>query len=209
VSSLPSDIAVIAEEVAAIAGVGLTFAESAYDRQRYERLRELAAGLLASGGSASTSAIKSWIDLDTGYVTPKLDVRAIVLRENTILLARERADGFWALPGGFCDVGLSPARNVEKETEEESGITVAAIRLLALYDKRLSNPGALVPHIYKAFYLCQETGGQLLAETAETTGADFFPLSALPPLSEPRNTQAQIQACVRIARDPGASAAFE
>jgi ADP-ribose pyrophosphatase YjhB (NUDIX family) len=52
-----------------------------------------------------------------------------------ILLVREQCDGLWTLPGGFADVGLSPARNIEKEIHEEAGLRVSARRLFGVLHK--------------------------------------------------------------------------
>ena len=43
----------------------------------------------------------------SGPPTPKVDVRALVLRDDRILLVRERTDGGWAMPGGWADPGLT------------------------------------------------------------------------------------------------------
>ncbi len=197
------------EEITAIAQTGLTYAEDQFDIDRYQRLREIAADLLADCTGLPPDRILDWLRLDTGYATPKLDVRAVILRDETVLLVQERSDGRWALPGGWCDVDLSPGDSVEKEVMEETGLKVEAIRLLALVDKRKHDYPFQIPHAYKGFFLCEERGGALLDSTAETQAARFFPINTLPPLSLDRNTVSQLLRAVAIANDPAQPTAFD
>jgi hypothetical protein len=66
---------VIARELRAIAQTGLTFTADRFDRQRYDRVRELAASMLAQGSGADYGAILGVLLKDRGYATPKVDVR--------------------------------------------------------------------------------------------------------------------------------------
>jgi hypothetical protein len=43
--------------------------------------------------------IKELFANETGYATPKVDIRAVVFRDNKILMVRENNDGGWSLPG--------------------------------------------------------------------------------------------------------------
>ena len=52
-----------------------------------------------------------------------------------MLMVKEKTDDKWALPGGFCDIGLSPSENIVKEIREESGYDVVPMKLLALLIK--------------------------------------------------------------------------
>ncbi|WP_368087108.1 NUDIX domain-containing protein [Pseudomonas aeruginosa] len=61
-------------------------------------------------------------------------------------------------PGGWCDVNESPADAVVRETQEESGLEVRAIRLLALLDKHKHPHPPQLPHALKAFFFCHVTG---------------------------------------------------
>ena len=112
--------------------------------------------------------------------------------QQRVLLVREASDGRWTLPGGWCDVNESPADAVVRETQEESGLEVRAIRLLALLDKHKHPHPPQLPHALKAFF-CHVTGGRLQQQTDETSAAEYFPVDALPPLSEHRVLASQIQ----------------
>ena len=139
-------------------------------------------------------AIAQWIALDSGYPTPKLDVRAFIQNDDGhLLLVQERSDGLWTLPGGWCDIGDSPAGAVVREVSEETGLECRAVQLLALFDKLKHPHPPQLPHAHKAFFLCEVTGGSLLTETDETQGAAYFPIDALPELSRHRVVESQLR----------------
>jgi ADP-ribose pyrophosphatase YjhB (NUDIX family) len=118
-------------------------------------------------------------------------VRGVIFRDERVLLVRETIDGKWSLPGGWADVNDRPSHAIEKEIEQESGFTARAIRLAALYDRNLHQHPPYLFHAWKAFFLCEITGGQPRVSN-ETDGVDFFALGALPELSTGRVTAKQI-----------------
>jgi ADP-ribose pyrophosphatase YjhB (NUDIX family) len=195
------------EKMIAISQTGLTYTQGVYDRERYEQLRELvgeAVQVLLPNEPPFTQTFPR----EEGYRTPKVDVRGIVLAEGKLLLVRERADGLWALPGGWADVGLSPAENIEKEIFEESGYKARAVRLLALLDRDKHAHDPSPWHTYKIFFQCELVGGSARA-TLETDGAEFFALDALPPLSIPRVTLDQLKRTYELASTPDSVPWFE
>ncbi|MBP4041735.1 NUDIX hydrolase [Aeromonas sp. SrichE-2G] len=187
-------LAAFLEQVLATAQAGLTYSKDPFDIGRFEALRAATVALIASQSELAPEAIGDWIALDSGYPTPKLDVRALILDEaGQILLVQERSDGAWTLPGGWCDIGDSPAGAVVREVAEETGLACRAVQLLALFDKLRHPHPPQLPHAHKAFFLCEVTGGQLLGETDETQGAGYFPIDALPPLSHHRIVASQLR----------------
>jgi ADP-ribose pyrophosphatase YjhB (NUDIX family) len=139
----------ILERVIAISQTGLTYTDGVFDRERYESLRELV-GEILERVDANPPPLQVAFPKEEGYRTPKLDVRGLVLRDGKVLLVRERADGCWALPGGWADVGISASANIEKEISEESGLVTRAVRLLALLDRDKHAHDASPWHTYKA-----------------------------------------------------------
>ena len=180
-----------AQRIQALSQTGLTYAKDPYDRARYEELREIAAEMLAAPLGAAPSVIAGLFRVEEGYATPKVDVRGVIVQDEKVLLVRERSDGLWTLPGGWADVGDPPSGAVEREIWEESGYEAKAVKLLALYDRSLHDHPPMAFHVYRAFFLCEITGGSP-ALSDETDGVDFFALSALPPLSVERVTAKQI-----------------
>ena len=96
---------------AALSQNGLTFTKDPFERDRWEEVRRLAAEMLAEGTGTSAEQMVVHLAADTGYATPKVDVRAAVFRDKQVLLVQERSDGGWTLPGGWCDVGHPFPRN--------------------------------------------------------------------------------------------------
>jgi ADP-ribose pyrophosphatase YjhB (NUDIX family) len=200
---------VIARELRAIAQTGLTFTADRFDRQRYDRVRELAASMLAQGAGADYGAVLGLLLEDRGYATPKVDVRGAAFVEGRVLLVREISDGKWTLPGGWADVNQSAAECVVREIAEESGFEARARKLAAVRDYQKSgHPPRNLDCIYKMFFICDITGGAARASD-ETSEAAFFPRDALPPLSLGRTTAAQIDSMFHHAEHPDIPADFD
>ena len=194
----------------AIAQSGLTYATDPYDVERYEQVRRIAAEIAASHAKAPLDCIDDLFSRESGYATPKLDIRAVVLNDQEeILLVREKEDGLWTLPGGWVDVGESPSEAVEREVKEESGYEVRAVRLLALWDRDKHPHPPLPFHLYKTYFQCELLGGSPLSESTETAGVGFYAPSALPELSLGRVTPRQIERLAEYAADRGELADFD
>ena len=192
----------IARELRAIAQTGLAFTADRFDRQRYDRVRELAASMLARGSGENYEVIIDILRRDSGYATPKVDVRGAAFVDGRVLLVREISDGKWTLPGGWADVNQSAAECVVREIAEESGFEAKTLKLAAVRDYQKSgHPPRNVDSIYKMFFICEITGGCARASD-ETSEAAFFPREALPPLSLGRTTAAQVERMFQHAQNP-------
>ena len=199
----------IARELRALAQTGLTFTTDRFDRQRYERIRELAASMLALGGGADYGAILGILHEDKGYATPKVDVRGAAFVDGRVLLVREISDGKWTLPGGWADVNQAPSECVVREIAEESGFEARVLKLAAVHDYQRSNrPVRHIDSIYKLFFICEITGGAARVSD-ETSEVAFFPRDELPPLSSGRSTAAQIDRMFQHAQSPELPADFD
>jgi ADP-ribose pyrophosphatase YjhB (NUDIX family) len=176
----------------ALARTGLHYCVNEYDRERYEEIERLAAALLADGRPAGIAALVEAWSGERGYVTPKVEVRGAHFSGDRVLLVLERADGLWTLPGGWADIGESPARAVEKEFEQEAGLRVRAVKLAGLLDPTRDDGRAVPFHAWKALFLCEVLGGEPRG-SYETAAVEYFPVDALPPLSLGRSTPAQIR----------------
>lgn len=189
-----------ARKIQAISQSGLAFAKDIYDIERYEQLQAVSAEILSAYSEQSFDDIVSVLRRESGYQTPKIDVRGVVFHNNKILLVKENFENKWSLPGGFCDVGLSASENVLKEIEEESGFVCAAKKLIALLDMNKHPHPKQLFHYYKIFILCEITGGEATCGI-ETEAIDFFAADHLPPLSLSRNTEEQISMAFDFLKD--------
>ena len=181
-----------ARKVQAIAQNGLAFTRDPFDRERYTQLTELVASILSSELQVPIAEARSFWSGETGYATPKVDVRGGVFADERVLLVRERSDGRWTLPGGWVDVNEAPSAAIAREVYEESGYRARAVKLAALVDKNRHPHPPGVHHIYKLFFVCELTGGSA-ATSSETDAVDFHDLHALPPLSTGRVLASQIE----------------
>lgn len=170
-----------AREMQALAQTGLAFTRDQYDMERYQRLRGLAAQIMAEHTGMDVRDIEILFTRQTGYATPKLGVRGAVFREDRLLLVRETADEHrWTLPGGWADVNESPAEAVAREVREEAGLEVRAYKLAAVWDRARHAHNVVQPfHVWRLFFLCEIIGGELQTGP-ETSEAAFFAEHQLP-----------------------------
>ena len=198
-------------ELQALAQTGLAFSVNPYDRERYEMLRELASTMMAAQTSSPADRIEALFAKESGYATPKIDVRGVVFDErDRILMVREAADGGrWTLPGGFADVNMTVAESVVKEVREESGYDVQVRKLAAVWDRTRQGHPATVFSCCKLFYLCDVVGGAAMT-SHETSGVDWFAEADVPgDLSLGRTLPSQIARMFAHHRDPGLPTDFE
>src|SRR5271165_2342655 len=202
----PSKVLACAQRLQAIAQAGIEYATTAYDVERYQEVRTLSARLIEELTDEPYEKIIRVFASETGYQTPKVDIRAVIFRgTDEILLVKEIVDqGRWTLPGGWADVGYTPFEVAVKEAQEETGLIVRPVRLLALLDKRKHTHPLQPWYVYKAFIRCEVEGGELVQETMETAGAHWFRRDELSnlELSTDRVTQSQITTLFRFAENP-------
>jgi len=192
----------------ALARTGLHFCGNEYDRERYVEIERIAAELLVGPSSVDREALLVLWSREQGYVTPKVEVRGAVFREGRVLLVREAADGRWTLPGGWADVNEAPSQAVAKEIEQESGLRARAVKLAALYDRSRHGHGESLHHSWKAFFLCEVTGGEARG-SYETDAVGFFDPAGLPPMSLGRSTPRQVARMLEHWRQPGLATDFD
>lgn len=191
-----------AKQLRAISQIGKTYAKDPYDQERYHQLADIAHGMLARLADAPVVRVANFFVPDSGYATPKVDLRAGVFSDGKILLVKEKLDGCWSLPGGWADVCESPRRGIEREVREESGYLVKATRLVAVKDRSLHAYTPQYPdHLFKLFFLCELTGGAP-ARNIEVDAIEFFPPSQLPALSLSRVLPADIELLAAYRDDP-------
>lgn len=182
-----------AVELQALAQAGLFYGHDQYDLERYARIRDIAAEIIACRAGLPTDKVQDLFCGETGYQTPKLDTRAAIFQGEKILLVQE-SDGRWSLPGGWVDVDLSVGENTVKEVKEEAGLDVTADLVIALQDRNRHNRPVSAYGICKVFVLCSLLGGSF-RPNLETLDSGYFPLDQLPPLSEDKTTAEQIKLC--------------
>jgi len=181
-----------AMELQSIAQNGLTYTKDIYDKERFERIREISAEILSVKSSLSLDKVTDLFCNETGYQTPKLDVRAAIFNDGKILLVREKDK--WSLPGGWVDYNESIRSNTIKEVKEEAGLDVEPVKIIAVQDRNKHNEPKYAYGICKIFVLCSVIGGEFQTNK-ETTESTFFALDCLPILAIEKVTLKQIEMC--------------
>lgn len=183
-----------AVELQSLAQAGLAYGKDVYDLERYTRIREIAAEMIACKSDIPLEKVKELFCNETGYQTPKVDTRAAVFKEGKILLVHEKS-GTWSLPGGWCDVNQSIAENTIKETREEAGLNVKPVRLIAVQDRNKHNIPPYAYGIVKAFILCEVIDGTFVPNI-ETTETAYFGKDEIPQdLAQEKTSLEQIMLC--------------
>ena len=195
-------------EIQSLAQSGLAYTQNKYDIERYERLREISAEILAEKTALNLDKVKNLFCNETGYQTPKLDTRAAIFKDNKILLVHEN-NGTWALPGGWCDVLESIKSNTEKEVKEETGLDAKALKSISIQDRNKHNKPIYAYGVCKVFVLCDILGGEFI-ENIETTEIQYFSLGDLPNnLAEEKSNQEQIEMCFNAYHDKNWQTQFD
>ena len=195
-----------AKRLQAISETGLVYAKDKFDVERYEEISKIALSLLSDLGHIPIERIKNLVSEGAkGYITPKVDVRGAVFNNDKVLLVQEKSDGLWTLPGGFADVGLSPAENIEKEILEEAGILIETPHLYSVRHKAKGEYEPDVRDFYKLFFLCTSKPDSVLKSGVETSDVDYFHLNNLPPLSKGRTVESDIYSAWQFHTNKNAS----
>lgn len=118
-----SDTALILQRLLAITDTGLSFAASDFDRERYANIRDNLNQLLSETSHLEPDELSDLLRPTDFYATPLVDVRAFIVQQGKICLVRGQQEETWALPGGFCEVGLSPKRKYSKRNSGRNGIS--------------------------------------------------------------------------------------
>jgi ADP-ribose pyrophosphatase YjhB (NUDIX family) len=195
-------------QLRAVSQYGLTYTKDVYDRERFLQVEAIANAIGSRLTGESELRVGQALTLEVGPPSPKLDVRAAVFRDDSILMVRESADGLWSLPGGWIDVGESAAHAAVREVKEETGYDCSARKLLAVLDRNQHAHPLMLMHVYKLIFMCDLLGGTPRT-SVETTAVDFFPLEKLPPLSTSRISTQEIESAFRHRAQPELPTEFD
>ena len=188
-----------ATELQSLSQTAIFYCKDKFDKERFQRVREISAEMIASKTDLSLDKVKDLFCGDEGYQTPKIDTRGAIFKDDKVLLVREY-DGRWTLPGGWCEFNLSPAENVVKEVKEEAGLDVIPEKLVAVHDRNRRNADTYLFGVAKFFFLCKVTGGEFTANI-ETTESRYFAEDELPTsLADEKCTAEQIKLCFKAHR---------
>lgn len=152
------------DELRVIAQNGIEYSDgpqSAYDRERYERVLELVTDYYGRALDAPPTAVRESLRGEVGHVSAKVGAVGAVFDDEGNVLTMERAgNGRWALPGGYVDPNESSEEAVVREIREETGLDVEPVELVDVYSLAPGEEGN--PHsIVNVVYRCRVRGGEL------------------------------------------------
>ncbi|WP_070964380.1 NUDIX hydrolase [Vibrio sonorensis] len=191
-----------AKQLQAISQTGHAYSKDDYDLERFTQIGDIAHQMFAELSDTPVEKVKNLFISESGYPTPKVDLRAAVIKDGQILLVREREDGRWTLPGGWADVCETPSQGVVREVFEESGLVVDNPRLIAIKDRAVHDYTPVFAfHIYKFFFLCNYVSGEPTSNI-EVSEVGYFSPNNLPPLSESRVLESDIETAFSCHNNP-------
>ena len=205
---IPDHWITIAKRIHAISKSGLAFTKDPFDRERYSELLDMSILILNHITGIDTQKLEFIYNREVGYETPKIGIRAVVCKDEKILMVQEKMDRKWCLPGGYAETGMSPSEIVIKEVKEESGFEVKPVRILGLinYNKHQERPFPF--DIYNLFMECEIIGGKATSGS-ETIDVGLFHIDQLPELSVRRVTKEQVECMYRLYFDKTSQPLFD
>lgn len=181
------------KKVQSISQIGLSFSTDPYAVDNYKELKEISIKMLHDYTSLPLNECDLYKDFI--YPTPQPAVRSLVIKEDQVLLVKEKDSGLWSLPGGWCDIDCSPKETAIKETFEESGYVIDCTKLLAVFDRRNYIKKSLYD-VYCLYFLGNVVAGEPKCNH-ETDDIGWFNVSSLPPLSR-KNSIEEIQKAYEV-----------
>lgn len=191
-----------AHELAGMAKTGLEFATDPYDRDRFTRTLGIAKSLAGLVLANDLTPERPYLP-DVGIVSPKVGCSVAAFDEQGRVALIQRSDNRrWALPGGYAEIGSSPAENGLRELHEETGLVARIDRLVGVYDNRLF--ASVSPY---QFYIClfraTVTGG------APTRSNESLEVRFCDPADTPADMSELQRSMLRDAASPPAPAVYQ
>ncbi len=198
----------IAREIQQLSQTGAAFAVTDYEKDRYKRLTEITSEIISHHTDLEKEALNKVLMNQPGYATPKVDVRAAVIKDGKILLVQENTDNCWAMPGGWADVGDVPSEVAIRETKEESGFDVKPVKVIGVFDANRVEGKLEFFHAFKIVFLCELISGNA-STSNETLDVKFFNLDNLPALSLNRTNERHINEIMLHLKNPDRATFFD
>jgi len=198
----------IAREIQQLSQTGAAFAVTDYEKNRYKRLTEITAEIIEHHTTLEKESITKVLMEHPGYATPKIDVRAAVIKDRKILLVQESTDNCWAMPGGWADVGDVPTEVASRECKEESGFDVRPVKVIGVFDANRVGGKLEFFHAFKIIFLCELIGGKA-TPSDETLDVQFFDFNSLPLLSLNRTNEKHLNEIKLHLQNPNRQTFFD
>jgi 8-oxo-dGTP pyrophosphatase MutT (NUDIX family) len=105
--------------------------------------------------------------------------------DGRVLLARRADNGAWCPPGGIIDPAEEPADAAVREVFEETGVIAIPDRLVAVaVAPPITYPNGDEVQYLDLMFRCRAVSGEARVNDSESVEVGWYPLDALPNLSE-------------------------
>ena len=111
-------------------------------------------------------------------------------------MVKEKEDGRWAVPGGWCEIYMDLKENAVKECKEEANVDIELGRLLAIFRREFYKDYPAVCSEYAHYFAAKATSDDLRCNH-ETEDVRYFSLDALPKLSL-KNSEKELNKAIEI-----------
>lgn len=118
---------------------------------------------------------------EKGRKTRAVTADGLVIQKEKILLVRRNHGpykGFWAIPGGYVELGETCEEAVVREIREETGLETKIKRIMGVYSAPSRDPRQTIT----VAYLLEIKSGRV-QKSEEATDIKWFSLNKLPPLA--------------------------
>jgi ADP-ribose pyrophosphatase YjhB (NUDIX family) len=181
-------LALWADQLRAMAALGLHYADDVYNQERYHKIQTIALEMLALVSGDTVANLESLRDTVLVHPTPFAVGDAAIMDEvGRMLLIRRADNGLWAMPGGVLDVGETAAAGVVREALEETGVACEAVALVGVFDSRFW--GGTLYHLYQFVFLCRPLSQSPVqaSHAHEVREVGWFTEAALPSDLDPNH----------------------
>ncbi|NLC55083.1 MAG: NUDIX domain-containing protein [Erysipelothrix sp.] len=176
-------------KVLSIAKIGLKYSKDEYAIENYAELQKLGIKMLSQ---VSNKEVNSNIFVRDVYPTPNISVRIIITNDkDQVLFVKEKVEAKWGVPGGWCDLFISPKANAKKEVFEETGLEVEILDLLAVFNRELYRTPKTILSDYVMYFNAKIINSSKLDIGFEVSEAKYYNMDALPILST-NNTKKEL-----------------
>lgn len=182
-------------KVQQISKIGLMYSKDPYALDNYEQLETLSREMLNQKCEDFTIT-KNIYERDV-YPTPSSSVRVLVFNDkDELLMVKEKQDGGWAVPGGWCEIFMDLKANAIKECKEEANADIELGRLLAIFRREFYKDYPAICSEYAHYFAAKAINSDLRCNF-ETEDVQYFPVNNLPKLSL-KNSEKELMKAIEI-----------
>ena len=149
------------------------FATDPFDRERYEKLLDLASREYADVLAIEPEAVRTRLANELGYVSAKVGANAAIFDDDDrILLVRRADDGRYGLVAGWIDPNEDPYETIVREIAEEIGVRGRVDALVGVFG-RAGHSGAGPHGAVAIVFLCSVDSHEFVAQEHEVLDVAF------------------------------------